>query len=257
MPSKRHRFGLKFFVLCDCETGIVMDIILYSGTNVDIPAQDEHGLSGCLVKILMELLLNKGHILFTDNYYKSPLLTRYLLAHNTGVCGTVKAHRNKIPVFGISIAVGDCQLHKYDNMLSVQWRDRCEVNMLTTIHTGVMLDSGKVYFQMHFPINKPDCVIDYSMNMRLVDKCDMMLGAVECVRKSVKWMKKFFFHLTDVAVLNCFNIYLVKSGKRPSIWTFSVAVVSQLLVKYGKEDSVAPRRVQATMPHPAPDRLRG
>ncbi|XP_069180182.1 piggyBac transposable element-derived protein 4-like [Procambarus clarkii] len=138
IPSKRHRFGLKFFVLCDCETGIVLDMILYSGTNVDIPAQDEHGFSGSVVKTLMELLLNKGHILFTDNYYTSPLLTRYLLAHNTGVCGTVKLIRKEMPVFGIGIGVGECQLRKCDKMLSVQWKDRHEVNMLTTIHTGAM-----------------------------------------------------------------------------------------------------------------------
>nr|XP_045610761.1 piggyBac transposable element-derived protein 4-like [Procambarus clarkii] len=31
IPSKQHRFGLKFFMLCDCETGIVLDMILYSG----------------------------------------------------------------------------------------------------------------------------------------------------------------------------------------------------------------------------------
>ncbi|XP_069181274.1 piggyBac transposable element-derived protein 4-like [Procambarus clarkii] len=149
--------------------------------------------------------------------FNGQLAFKYLLAHNTGICGTVKAHRKEIPVFGISIAVGDCQLHKYDNMLSVRWRDRREVNMLTTIHTGGMLDSGKVYFQMHFPIYKPDCVIDYSMNMRLVDKCDMMLSAVECMRKSVKWMKKFFFHLIDVAVLNCFNIYLNRHRQKEKL----------------------------------------
>ncbi|XP_069191501.1 piggyBac transposable element-derived protein 4-like [Procambarus clarkii] len=101
IPSKRHCFGLKFFVLYDCETGIVMDMILYFGTDVDIPAQDPHGFSGCVVKTLMEPLLNKGHILFTDNYYTSPLLTRYLLPHNTGVCVTVMAHRKEMPVFGI------------------------------------------------------------------------------------------------------------------------------------------------------------
>nr|XP_045611529.1 piggyBac transposable element-derived protein 4-like [Procambarus clarkii] len=160
IPSKPHRFGLKVFVLSDCETGIVMDMILYSGTDVDIPAQYEHGFSSSVVKTLMELLLNKGHILFTANYNTSPCLTRYLLAHNTGVCDTVKAHKKEMPVFGIDIAVDDCQLRKCDNMLSVRRRDRCEVNMLTTIHTGAMLDSGKVHFQTRFPMYKPHCVID-------------------------------------------------------------------------------------------------
>ncbi|XP_069160792.1 piggyBac transposable element-derived protein 4-like [Procambarus clarkii] len=201
IPSKRHRFGLKFFVLCDCETGIVLDMILYSGTDVDIPAQDERGFSGSVVKTLMEPLLNKGHILFIDNYYISPLLTRYLLAHNTGVCGIVKAYRKEMPVFGIDIAMGEWQLRNCNNMLSVRWKDRCKVNMLTTIHTGAMLDSGKVHFQMRNTVYKPDCVIGYNLNMSLIDKCAMMLGGVECMRKSVKWTKKFFFHLMDVPVL--------------------------------------------------------
>ncbi|XP_069166168.1 piggyBac transposable element-derived protein 4-like [Procambarus clarkii] len=226
IPSKRHRFGLKFFVLCDCETGIVLDMILYSDTDVDIPAQDEHGFSGSVVKTLMELLLSKGHILFTDNYYTCPLLTRSLLAHNTGVFGTVKLLRKEMPVFGIGIGVGECQLRKCDNMLTVRWKDRRKVNMLTTIHTGVTWDTGKVHFQTRNPMYKPDCVIDYNVNMRLVDKCDMMLGGVECVRRSVKWTKKFFFHLMDVAVLNCFNAYVVKSRTKQSIRSFSASVVT-------------------------------
>ncbi|XP_069181278.1 piggyBac transposable element-derived protein 4-like [Procambarus clarkii] len=209
IPSKQHRFGLKFFVLCDCETGIVLDMILY------------------------------------------------LLAHNTSICGTVKILRKEMPVFGIGISVGKCQLCKCDNMLSVRWKDRCEVNILTTIYTGAMLDSGKVHFQTRNPMYKPDCVIDCNVNMRLVDKCDMILDGVECVRGSVKWTKMLFFHLMDVAVLNCFNMYLVKSGRKPSIRTFSASVVSQLLVKYGREGSIVLRGVQATMPHAATDILRG
>jgi len=31
IPSKRSRFGMKVFVLCDCATGIVLDQILYTG----------------------------------------------------------------------------------------------------------------------------------------------------------------------------------------------------------------------------------
>ncbi|XP_069183601.1 piggyBac transposable element-derived protein 4-like [Procambarus clarkii] len=178
IPSKRHHFALKFFVLCDCETGIVLDMILYSRRDVDIPAQDEHGFSGSVVKTLMEPLLNRRHILFTDNYYTSPLLTRYLLAHNTGVCGTVKVLRKEMPVFGIGMCVGECQLHKCDNILSVRWKDRHEVNMLTTIYTGAMLDSGTVHFQTRNPMYKLDCVIDYNLNIRVVDKCDMMLGGM-------------------------------------------------------------------------------
>ena len=33
IPSKRHRFGLKLFVLCDCETGIILNVLIYTGSS--------------------------------------------------------------------------------------------------------------------------------------------------------------------------------------------------------------------------------
>ena len=36
IPSKRHRYGLKTFVLCDCKTGYVQDLILYTGSKTDL-----------------------------------------------------------------------------------------------------------------------------------------------------------------------------------------------------------------------------
>ena len=37
IPSKRSRFGIKLFVLCDCKTGTILDFIVYTGTDIDIP----------------------------------------------------------------------------------------------------------------------------------------------------------------------------------------------------------------------------
>lgn len=68
IPSKRHRFGMKVFVLCDCETGIILDMIMYTGTNVvDIPnvsRNDPLGKSGVIVKKMMAPYLGKGHIVY-------------------------------------------------------------------------------------------------------------------------------------------------------------------------------------------------
>ena len=36
---------------------------------------------------------NKGHILFTDNYYTSPSLATHLLQNSTHLCGTVRSNR--------------------------------------------------------------------------------------------------------------------------------------------------------------------
>jgi hypothetical protein len=31
IKTKRHKFGIKLYVLCDCETGYVLDFIVYTG----------------------------------------------------------------------------------------------------------------------------------------------------------------------------------------------------------------------------------
>ena len=42
IPSKRNRFGIKSFILSDCRTGFVQDIIVYAGspTMVDSESKD-------------------------------------------------------------------------------------------------------------------------------------------------------------------------------------------------------------------------
>ena len=90
IPSKRHRFGIKLFVLCDCATGIILDVIVYSGKDAYISKDNALGLSGAIIKKIMVSYLNKGRVLYTDNWYTSPSLSVYLAQNYTGSCGTVK-----------------------------------------------------------------------------------------------------------------------------------------------------------------------
>ncbi|XP_045105050.1 piggyBac transposable element-derived protein 4-like [Portunus trituberculatus] len=48
IPSKRHRFGIKFFVICDCKTGYVLDFVVYTGTDVDVASNDPMDFLGQL-----------------------------------------------------------------------------------------------------------------------------------------------------------------------------------------------------------------
>ncbi|XP_069168982.1 uncharacterized protein [Procambarus clarkii] len=79
-----------------------------------------------------------------------------------------------MPVFDGGFVVGECQLRKCDQILSVRWKDKREVNLLTTIHEGTMVNSDKVHRVSKEPVYKPDCVLDYNINIRLIDKADMM-----------------------------------------------------------------------------------
>jgi hypothetical protein len=82
------------------------------------------------------------------------------------------------------------------------------------------------------PIVKPDCVTDYDKNMGTVDRSDMMISSVECVRKSFKWYKKFFFHLLDITLLNSYALYNVKTRKNFALTDFQLALIREIFRKF-------------------------
>lgn len=284
IPSKRHRFGIKIFVLCDCETGMILDMIVYTGTDIDIPKvkkSDPLGMSGAIVKKMISRYLGKGHILYTDNWYTSPALCHFLHENKTGSCGTVRNNRKFMPKFTVNMTrlenpsssdEGDevpaqnerrkrrkgkkkdryTQREKSGEILAVKWNDKRAVHLLTTIHKGEVVETGKVHHRTQKPIMKPDLVTDYTQNMRLVDKSDSQLSNTECLRKSSKWYIKFFFHLLDTAMLNAYNMWLVTREMDPSkklkLREFVYNVAYQLLEKYGEPTNVSRGRPVMLMP---------
>ena len=145
IPSKRHRFGLKMYVLCDCETGFVMDLCIHCGSDIDgITNHHPLGHSGSVVDALMKDYLGKGHILYTDSWYTSPSLGRYLHEHNTGAVGTVRSNRKYMPNFSVT-KKGDVIRYKTQDMIAIKWHDKREVHLLSTIHTGQMKDTHKIH----------------------------------------------------------------------------------------------------------------
>jgi hypothetical protein len=99
IPSTRHRFGIKIFVICDCETRYVLDFIVYTGATTEIVPDRKFGVSGAVVMTLMEKYLQKGHTLWLDNWYSSPQLYDHLNTNKTNTCGTVRKNRKEMPKF--------------------------------------------------------------------------------------------------------------------------------------------------------------
>ena len=138
-------------------------------------------------------------------------------------------------------------------MLAIRWHDKREVDMLSTLHTGKMKRTQKVDWTTGEVVKKPDMNTDYTNNMRLVDKSDMMIGNMETIRKSYTWYKKLFFHMMDMAILNAYNMYLVKTGNHPTLKDFMHDLVFQLLEKYAAPQPDIRKYVALANP---PDRLK-
>lgn len=229
IKSKRHRFGIKLFVLCDCETGIVLDFIVYLGksTSENLGNQDL-GISGAVVTKLMDQYLNKGHSLFTDNYYSSPSLSTFLFKNKTNSCGTVRPHRKHMPKFTDKLNKGDVSWYSSDHLLVLKWKDRRDVHMITTMHANEIVVLPKVDRITKENVRKPRCVVEYNSKMGAVDRTDMMISSIDCMRKSIKWYKKLFFHVIDVCLLNAHGMLLTTDPGKMPLATFQLKLIRQL-----------------------------
>lgn len=256
IPSKRHRFGIKLFVLCTCETGMVIDMIVYTGKNTDnLNATDELGVSGCIVKLLLAPCSDAGRLLYTDNWYTSPLLAHYLHRCNTGLCGTLRRNCKRMPNF-LKLKKKEVRRQKSEGILVLKWRDKRDVHVLTTFHKGRMLDSGKKDPKTDEPVMKPDIIIDCNENVRLVDKSAMQIGGVQCVRRTIKWYKKLFFHMVDILVLSAYSMFLTKTGNRLPLRQFFYNMAFEILERYGTPVSIL-RGCAVAGSARQPDRLAG
>lgn len=206
LPNKRKRFGVKLFVLCDCQTGIILDFIIYTGKGTNVGCEDDKdsGLSSKVVKTLMEPYLNNNHTIFMDNWYSSPDLFSWLDENNTGACGTVNPKRKNLPCLAKKMKPGDVSVRNKGNMITVKWCDKRPVTVLSTVdkHSMVSVDT-----RSHKGVLKPKCVLNYNSNMGSVDKSDMMISYNDSTRKGQKWYIKLFFHLLDLSVLNAYYLY--------------------------------------------------
>ncbi|KAL1276495.1 hypothetical protein QQF64_036118 [Cirrhinus molitorella] len=160
IPSKRKRFGIKLFMLCDGLTGYVLNVIVYTGSSTDITHAPGLGVSG---KVVLTLYVN--------NWYTSPFLFHHLLRAKTGACGMVRANRKGMPCFRDKMSSGEAD-SSCEEMLAVKWHDKRDVHMLTTVHSAEMSPSAKKDHTTGYEKIKPQCVLDYNKKMGAVDKHD-------------------------------------------------------------------------------------
>lgn len=234
IKTKRHRFGIKLYVLCDCETGYVLNYLIYAGkddqenTNKDIGL----GISGAVVVKLLKPFLNKGHSFYSDNFYSSPILSTYLFEHKTNSCGTVRLNRKHMPPLDKKLKIGETDWKSSEHILALKWKDRRDVTMLTTFHENKLITLPKIDRVTKKNKKKPLCVLSYNERMGAIDRSDMMISSVDCTRKTIKWYKKLFFHTLDICMLNAQALYKTQNSSNVLFPKFHMEVVRQLLQRY-------------------------
>lgn len=85
---------------------------------------------------LIEDYLNKGYVLYMDNFYNSVSLTKTLTNQKTYVCGTLTANRQKELKKNVNkkLKKGEMIWERFDDVVICKWKDKRGVLTISNIH---------------------------------------------------------------------------------------------------------------------------
>jgi hypothetical protein len=141
--SKRARFGIKIYKICESSSGYCLYFKIYVGDDVtdpSLPASTNVVLNMC------EPLFDRGQTLYLDNWYSSPDLFRRITNRSTNVVGTVRPNRRDMPpdISKTKLNRGEFEIWSANNILCLKWRDK-DVHLLSSKHkTADIKGTGKL-----------------------------------------------------------------------------------------------------------------
>ncbi|XP_022837335.1 piggyBac transposable element-derived protein 4-like [Spodoptera litura] len=219
--QKRHKYGIKEFKLCTIP-GYTYKVKVYAGKNDDV-----HNTPTNVVMSLCEDRFERGHTLFTDNWYTSITLARQLLQREMHLVGTVRKNRKGLPkeVIDAKLKRGEYKAaESNDGITCLKWKDKRDVYVLSTKHTDRFVNIQ----QRGKTIRKPKIIVDYNMAKGAVDLSDQLASYSTPLRKSVKWYKKLAINLLlNTTVINALILYQSVTKKTIQIVDFRKEIVQQ------------------------------
>lgn len=183
IPIKPGCFGIKCFTLAESSSGYGLLSKVYTGKENGVVQTD---LGRRAVMTLMESFLDKGYVLYMDNYYTSVPLFEDLERRGTLACGTVRSNRKGLPkditdaknAEVKALERGDSLYRQKGTVTCVGWKDSKMVYMLATTPVDPTVNSEversvKVDNKWQKKVvNQPSVIYSYNQNMGGVDLSD-------------------------------------------------------------------------------------
>ena len=215
MPKMPVKLGIKAFSLADSSNGYLLNTLLYTGAEtLDESNQQFSALPqpARVVLHLQEPYLQKGHHVFTDRYYSSIPLAQALHDNETAFTSTVVRDRLDLPDpirAGLMPREGEVMAFRDEHLMALSWRaknKKAPVVMLSSECSAqmVMVPSRQAGAAEQ---EKPSAVNTYNYQMYGVDIADQYTVSYAFTRKTIKWWRKVFFWLLDVAITNSYALY--------------------------------------------------
>ena len=257
-PMKPNRFHIKIFQISESNSGYILGFHVYTGRNSYCVSNTSNPIDNDITKttrIVLGLLekmklLDKGHHIYMDNYYTSPELFSELFYRETYACGTVRQNRKGLPttVKKSKLKPLESVFLRNGPMLCLKWSGQKRkatkkpVTVLSTIHEATELLTKKKDAHGN-RIPKPVCIYEYTKNMSGVDISDQYMSFHLCLRKSMKWWRKLFFHLLNMIILNSYLLNKKFGKKNLSKDEFIEYIASNLVDSGFPELTSVPRKM--------------
>nr|CAB3267317.1 GDP-L-fucose synthase [Phallusia mammillata] len=221
-PQKPTKWGLRVYVLSDCETGYISAFEPYFGKSTSKSLAHQHlpfttGIVLHLVDQVLEKSEGSGYHLYTDRFYTSTTLAHELQQRSVHLTGTIKNNMVGLPV---ELKKRKSQKeaikafrHPIKNMMVLAWQDKRLVLMLSTYHNADTEDRVRYVKSKQEIVQKPVVVCDYTANMGAVDRSDHYCASYSFTRKTLKWWRKLFFWLLEVGIINSFLLFKKIHGR--------------------------------------------
>lgn len=225
VKGKRHKYGIKLYSLCEPE-GMIIRFMVYSGRMENLGGK---GHSANVVLHLMRDFLGKGHALYIDNFYNSVSLANKLLSNGTFCTGTLRVDRkfNPRPVLTAKLRKDETTCQYANGIVVGKWKDKRDVLYISTEHENVKITMENRRGQMK---QKPKPIIFYNAHMKKVDRADQLMSYYPVERKTIRWYKKIFVHVLQMAMVNClFFVNMHNDGRKMGFLDFRDKLVDALL----------------------------
>ncbi|XP_068220470.1 piggyBac transposable element-derived protein 4-like [Palaemon carinicauda] len=242
IKTKRARFGIKVFVMCNSEkewSGYCYNFQIYYGKETsdsyvlpNVPGANELSISEKIVVHLANSVLGQGRHIFVDSWYSSIRLAHFLLTQETLMTGTIRPDRG-VPneLRGEKLINHQASFVRKDNTLIVKWNDKREVYVISTCYESTLFVEKQQVLPggRKISFKKPHMIEKYNDFMGGVDKADQLLEPIDPSRKSLAWFKKLGLHFIMLLMLNSFLLYKNKVNKKSTIKRFILKAVEEII----------------------------
>ena len=250
IPSKRERYGIKIYMNCESSSGYLLGFIVYVGSGTDYGDAgtmtlskpfDDFKTPSKVVLALLRNYVNQGYTVTLDNLYTSPELASTLFNHKTNCFGTLRKKEGLPHDFWLwkPVKGEEPTIHFKENLMVLRWDDVTKtrtkkvVSMLSTMHTGKLVDTGRIHRLTKEPILKPDVILDYNGTMGGVDTLSRVIIPYNSQRRGLKWYRKLAELFIEISCYNSFILWKkLNPGSKVDNLRFRKMLIDELVTFY-------------------------